>query len=251
MYTESIETERALCADIIRSHDIHMRDGEKKEIRECPKCLKGKIITQCNISTEDGYECWNFKHYCDFCGEVYDASRIRSDIFFHTPFTDLSSLSTPLGEIKVKINGKEAHFRYRTAFYDSSQGKSISIGIIDIDVSHLKIDDTIFCRFDSVSFDDADSDENSIIHFGGNETLRLGFCAYDPDEYYYDDHCFILEDYSLNDGFCYKIKSDPCLLDEKQFHKSKIISLAIAWINKDDFTDPDTELFLALTLYIC
>lgn len=250
MYTESIETERSLYADIIRSHESHMNNGEKKEIRDCPKCLKGKIITQCSISTKHGYKCWSFEHYCDSCGEEYDVSRICSDIFYHTPFTDMSSLSTPLGDIKVKINGKEAIFRYRTDLYDSSQGRSIPVGIIDIDVSQLKIDDTIFCGFDSISFDDVDSDENSIVLCGGNETLRLGFCAYDPDEYYYDSHCFILENYSLNDGFCYRIKSDPRLLDEKQFYQSKIISLAISWINKDDFIDPDSELFLALTLYI-
>lgn len=252
MYTESIETESALCAELISNHSTDMTDGEIKVVRKCPKCAEGTIITKCNIESDDGNKCWSFHHYCDSCGEIFVPSRIRSDIFFHTPFSTKRCLSTPFGEIKVKINGNETDFRYRTDCYEH-QGKTIPVDIIDIDVSQLKIGDTIFCGFDSLTFEYADSDENSEILFCGNEKLRLGFSAYDPDEYYDDYHCFLCEDCGLDDSFEYRIKSEPCLLDEKQYYKSKIITLAVALVNIADYKDADdadTALFLALTLFV-
>ena len=252
MYTESIETESALCAELISNHSTDMTDGEIKVVGKCPKCADGTIITKCCIESDDGNKCWSFQHYCDSCGEIFVPSRIRSDIFFNKPFSIKRCLSTPFGEIKVKINGKETEFRYRTDSYEW-HGKPIPVGIIDIDVSQLKIDDTIFCGIDSLTFEYANSDENSVIHFCGNDELRLGFSAYDPDEYYDDYHCFIKEDCGLDDSFCYRIKSDPCLLDEIQYYKSKIISLAVSWVNIADYKDADdadTALFLALTLFV-
>lgn len=248
MYTESIETERALCADIIRSHDIHMNDGEKKEIRECPKCLKGKIITQCSISTEDGHKCWNFKHYCDSCGEVYDTTRIRSDIFFHTSFEMQQRLSTPFGDITVKVNGKETAFRCRSELYKSHNGKPIPYRIIDIDVSCCKQNDIIECGFDHPVFDDFDGDEDAEIAFCSNETLMLGVGAFAPEGMHTKQHCFFLEDSDYYPfGFRYRVISDPKSFDEIRYWQSKIISLMVGYVRKEDYSEPNVELFLALT----
>ena len=111
MYTESIETERALLAELMTNHSTDMTDGEIKALRKCPKCTKGTIITKCSIESDGGNKCWSFQHYCNSCGEIFVPGRIRSDIFFHTPFSSKRCLSTPFGELKVRINGKETNFR--------------------------------------------------------------------------------------------------------------------------------------------
>ena len=97
MYTESIETESALLAELITNHSTDMTDGEIKVVQKCPKCTEGTIITKCSIESDHGNKCWSFQHFCDSCGEIFVPSRIRSDIFFHTPFSTKQRLSTPWG----------------------------------------------------------------------------------------------------------------------------------------------------------
>lgn len=248
MYTESIETEHSLLVDIIKSHDIDMNDGEKRIIRECPKCLNGTIITQCNIRVEYGNKCWCFKHYCDFCGEIFDVSRIRSDIFFHTPFEMQQSISTPFGDITVKVNGKTTAFRCRTDLYQSNNGKPILYKIIDIDVSGYRQNDIIECGFDHPMFDDFDGDENAEIAFCSNDTQILGLEAFAPDEYIRKHYCYLLEDSDYyRYGFRYRIIANPQAFDEKQNWQSKMITLTIGWAREEDYPEPDIELFLALT----
>lgn len=248
MYTESIETERALLVDLCKTCAIDMTDGEIKTVRKCPKCSKGDILIQCKINIEHGNKCWEFKHSCDLCGEVYDPTRIRSDIFFHTPFEMQQRLFTPFGDISVKVNGKETKFRCRNDLYQSHNGKPIPYRIIDIDVSCCKQNDIIECGFDHPVFDDFDGDENVEIAFCSNDMLMLGVGAFAPEEIHAKSHCFFLEDSDYYPfGFRYRVISDPKSFDEKRYWRSKIISLMVGYVRKEDYPEPDVELFLALT----
>ena len=112
MFTESIESEIRLFADLCRSRDMLMADNETKYVRKCPKCTDGSIMTRKTHGYNNGQEFYGFDHYCDTCGEQYFTNRLHSDIFLHKPFDIYDKIETPFGDIKVKINGKETDFRY-------------------------------------------------------------------------------------------------------------------------------------------
>ena len=51
----------------------------------------------------------------------------------------------------------------------------------------------------------------------------------------------------MSKGFGYRIIVDPKYFDEKEHYQSKIISLAVSWIDKVNYKDADLITFLALT----
>ena len=51
----------------------------------------------------------------------------------------------------------------------------------------------------------------------------------------------------MSKGFRYRIIVDPKYFDEKEHYQSKIISLAVSWIDKVNYKDADLITFLALT----
>jgi hypothetical protein len=234
-----------LIEDLYESHNISMNDGEKVFVRKCPKCHNGNVLTQCNQGIEHGNKFWHFNHYCDACSEKFVLSRLRSDIFFHKPFKIFDNLETPFGSIKVKLNEKDIHFHCRNQVFEDaefSNGKPLLVQIIDIDMSEYKQGDIIFCGFDQELLDFNESDERSVIYSCENSTLLLGVCAYDPDEWELNNYCYQLEDQDRK-GFSYKVKSNPKEFDVNEFYQSVITSLAVAWIRKDDFNDPDDAIF--------
>ena len=252
MYTGSLESEIGLFADLCKSRDMSMADNETKYVRKCPKCNNGSVITRKIHGYSNGRESYGFDHYCDTCGEIFYTNRLHSDIFLHKPFDVCDKIVTPFGDIKVKINGKQADFRYRTDIYETKSKaaeKVISIEIIDIDVSRLHINDIITCGFDTELLEYNDSDERSVIFSRETASLLLGLCAFEPYEWETDTFCYQLEDYP-GKAFKYRIVSSPDNFDENELYESKFISLAVVCINKKDYKDPNTELFLALTMVI-
>ena len=121
--------------------------------------------------------------------------------------------------------------------------------IIDIDLSQLKVGDEIFCGFDKDLLEYNDGDERSLLYSCENEEQIMGLCAYDPYEWDLDDCCFQLKE-CTSKGFGYCIVSDPNQFDEKKKYQSKITSLAVAWLTKEEYNDADLVMNLALTCVI-
>lgn len=249
MYTESIEKESKLLMDLFRSMDANMSNEESVFVRKCPKCGSGSIFTHCTHGLENKRRFCSFEHYCDTCDEQFDLSRISADIFFHKPFSTLDKIETPFGNITVKANGKTIPFRCRTEHYEYNKSKLITMNIIDIDLSELKQDDIVFCGFNNAILEYNDADERSLLYSCENDSLLLGLCAYDPYEWETDIHCFLLNS-SENRGFEYAIITDPNKFDANKYYQSKIASIAVSWINKNDYDNPDLAIFLALTSFI-
>ncbi|MGN0645700.1 MAG: hypothetical protein ACI4J9_01925 [Mogibacterium kristiansenii] len=191
--------------------------------------------------------------YCDNCGEIFDPGTIRSDIFFNKPHKVIDELETPFGSIKVWINGKIVPFRYRITTYDDPEEDAltptVTMHIIDIDLSQLKVGDEVFCGFDKDLLEYNDGDERSLLYSCENEKQIMGLCAYDPYEWDLDNCCFQLKE-RTSKGFGYCIVSDPNQFDEKKNYQSKITSLAAAWLTKEEYNDADLVMNLALTCVI-
>ena len=182
MYTDSLEKEIALLTKLHLSWDYRMKAGDIKQACECPCCRSGIILTQYNPYNSCGYA---YRHYCNQCGKEYDIGRLRSNVFFHRPYTVQKRLVTPFGEIKVKVNGKPVEFRFRNGTYTTQQGRPIRVKLIDIDVSNLKTDDHVFCGLDSPLFHYSDGDERSVVYVCEDDTTMLGICGYEPYEWEY------------------------------------------------------------------
>lgn len=260
MYTESIESEKEFVSELCRSFHFNMEDGEIVTVRECPKCHSGTVVTKCIHFNSNGHVGYRYRPYCDSCGEKFSISRMKKDIFFHTPYTMIEKLETPFGDIFEKINGRTVPIRYRTETCESVEeppGKPIVLHIIDIDTTGLKKNDRITCGFETDTLEFNDGDVRAVLYSCENEELFFEICAYEPEEL--EDYCYQLEDYEdygdkLGDfykkGFVYRITQDPSRFDRSNFYPSKIISLAVAWVNKADYKDADTELFCSLTSVI-
>ncbi len=248
MYTGSIESETQFLSSLWRSHDTQMADGETVIVSKCPNCRRGNVLTQCIHEKKNrNLRVWRFNHFCDFCGEKYVVSDISSDIFFHRPYKLLEKLETSFGDVHVKVDGEIVPFRYRTQTYDDKvnvHGKPVFVHIIDIDLSNLKEDDTVFCGFDEHILEYNDSDERIVIHSCENDRQILGLGAFEPDD---DEiYCYQLEDYG-GDGFYYRVTADPKRFDEHHFRESKYVTLSVAILDKVDYEDADLALFLAST----
>lgn len=243
MYTESIESEQNFLAELIRSCDTSMKDGDEVIVCKCPVCRHGNVVTRCSQHRGS----WSYEHYCNFCGETFDKNRIRSAIFLHEPFDVSSVIDTPFGSIRTAVNGKEVPFHFRHENNERGYGNPVDIKIIDIDASGLRQGDFIFCGFDQCILSADDSDERSVIFSCEDENRLLGFCAFDPEED--DTGCYVL--YSVNGkGFVYEITADPDRFDKQEFYQSIIISLAVVCIDKTEFQDPEEAIFDALTTVI-
>ena len=245
MYTESVGSEIEFLGDLLKCYGTSMADGETVFVRKCPNCHNGNVFTRCASGEENGNQFWQYHHFCDTCGERYEISRLQSDIFFHKTYIIADKVQTPFGDVQVKINGYVMPFRY----WNSTENfweKPLLLHIINIDLSELKPEDVITCGFEKDILEINSSDERSVIYSCENEKLLLGFCAYETYEWEMEYYCYQLENCG-GKGFRYKVISNPADFDVSQFYQSKIISLAIAWINKDDYKDPDLGIFLSLT----
>lgn len=88
-----------------------------------------------------------------------------------------------------------------------------------------------------------DSDERVVMHSCETDKQILGLSAYEPDDE--EAYCYQLEDYG-GDGFGYRVTLDPNKFDAHHFWQSKIATLSVAVLDKDDYEDADLVLFLAL-----
>lgn len=247
MYTDTFESESEFMHSLLSSHNIKMEDGETAVVCTCPKCRKGNVLTRRTVEKVKGdMRTWRFDHYCDTCGERFPIGKIEADIFFHRPYELLDKLETPFGDVHVKVNGKNIPFRYRTdTFADDchTHDKPVLIHLIDIDMSGLRLDDTVFCGFENNILEYNDSDERVVLHSCESDTQILGFSAFEPDDE--ESYCYQLETYD-GDGFGYRVTTDPGSFDSEHFYQSKFATLAIAVLNKTDYEDADSVLFLAL-----
>lgn len=105
MYTGNTKEETQFLNALWSSHNWGVENGEVKPICECPHCHKGIVMCHYTVGKENGYEFRAYRHVCDTCGEKFEISKIRSDVFFHEAYKWNESLTTPFGEICVTHNG--------------------------------------------------------------------------------------------------------------------------------------------------
>lgn len=252
MYTESVESEKKFVSDLWKSWDHDIKDGESVVVRACPNCHSGTVVTRCTHRKEDGYTWYHYDHYCDSCGEKFIIEKMDTDIFYHTPYTMLEKLETPFGDISVKINGQTVPFRYRTDTYEpiyepaeEASKKVIALHIIDIDLSDLKRNDRIVCSMEPDVLEFNSGDENVVFFSCENEKLLFMVCADQPEDYDAEDYCCFQMVYDGEGMAKYQITSDLWRYRDSHY-KCKFIRLAVAWVNKADYKDPEMELLLAL-----
>lgn len=174
---------------------------------------------------------------------------VQNEVEFHGPHKLVEELETPFGDIHVRVDGKGIPFSYRIQTYEAPEGKldkSVTIHVIDIDFSELKIDDTIFCGFENDILEYNDGDENSVLYSCESDKQILGLCAYESYDCDMEYCCFQLEDKSPK-GFGYRIVSEPKEFGAHKFYNSKKTSLSVAWVNKADYRDADLVIFFTLT----
>ena len=252
MFTNSIEEEQQFLRCLVRSLSVSMQDSENRVVAVCPRCHKGSVLVQCTVVRErNELKQWHYGFYCNACGERFHPARIRSDIFFHTPYELTKAAPTPFGSVCVRINGRAVPFRYRKKLFRSDEcsiHEPIELHLVDIDLRKLKTGDQVFCGFDSGTLEHDSSDERSEIRSCENDEVLFGLCAYDPENWdgETDRYCYQLYDGNRS-GFVYQILSDPQNYDSVAFYPSVIVSLAFACIRKDAYADPDFALFLSLT----
>ena len=161
------------------------------------------------------------------------------------PYEVIEELETPVGAVRIQVNGNYVPFRYGMDSYDNSVELPVSIHIIDLDVSELHTDDEIFCGLEADLLEYNDGDENSILYTYENDELMFGIGAFDPFDIGADRCCFELKKCTPK-GYFYRIAYEPA--DLKRPHIFfKHIALSVAWIKKELCEDPDTMLCLALT----
>lgn len=164
-----------------------------------------------------------------------------------------NKINTPFGDIYVKLNNKIYPFEYaEKIYYDNEEQRYINMYLIDIDTINMNIGDIISCGFKQKIMKRNGTDEKSIFITTENEKILLGICGYDTE--IWDEESAICYSYELDDsdislGLTYIIKRNPKNYMDK-FYKSKVITLGISWIEKIEFQDPDTTLFMALTTEI-
>ena len=247
MYTNSTEEEKKLLSYLQGGMNKAVMENQKIDTCLCPKCKKGRIITQIkrNTPTDD------IRQVCNACGESFNLIKMETDIYCHTYFEKADCIQTIKGPVRVYINGKSVPFHHRIETFDHFQKQSepaITMDIIDVDVSSLKQGDFVFCGMKESSLDMNSTDEHSILYSYENDDVLLGFCGYDTLDGDPHDYCYASRIAELTaSGFEYDIVSDPKEYSEKQHYSSKTITLATACIRKTDYKDAEFALFLALT----
>lgn len=164
-----------------------------------------------------------------------------------------NKINTPFGDIHIKLNNEIYPFEYiEKKYYDSEERQYINMYMIDIDTENMKVGDRVFCGFEKKIMERNGTDEKAIFITTENETLLLGVCGYDTE--IWDEESAICYSYELDDsdislGLTYIIRRNPEDYINK-FYKSKVITIGISWVEKTEFQDPDTTVFMALTTEI-
>lgn len=155
------------------------------------------------------------------------------------------SIKTPFGNFLVKINGNQSSFLVSEIEREYENKKSIAY-LVQIDLSELNIGDKIICEVENKKLEYNDGDERCNLLSVENKDIILGINGYEPQyhEVEREYHCYELYDcYSGN--FEYIIERNPKKY-LKKFKESHILNLSLCWINKNDYDDYDTAIFIIL-----
>ena len=175
MYTNSLDDEMEFLLALSKSSDGSMKDGECIEVVVCPNCQDGVVVTRC-IQNEQAKR---FEHYCESCGEKFNISKIKAEVFFNKQCWMLKELKTPFGDVSMKLNGKPFSFRYRVYVHENqAHTKPIMVSKMSIDLSKLKIGDVLTLGFSDNILTGIVNDKDTIIYSCNNDTSVLGFCLY-------------------------------------------------------------------------
>lgn len=214
----------------------------------CPVCGNRTVYASCEES-EDG--CMEVVLDCGTCGEVFPTGPLEADVFFHRDRESAESIETPFGPFHVKVNGIVTPFSFtkgtRHTRY-STPSVEFDKYTVQIDMLHLAPGDEVFCGFDKGILDFYDSDEHTELLTAEDTQTVLGLCGCEPvypwDEY--NPCCYNLVGWGSK-GFTYKVISDPREYDmDEEAIYTRVLSVSLAWIGKQEGCNPELELFLTL-----
>lgn len=155
-----------------------------------------------------------------------------------------SNLDTPLGNIEVFLNDKPIEYVYSIE-KEVVDGKNVDVFVIKIDLLNYEINDEICCCIPNKKLEYNDGDERCVLLSIEADDIILGICGYEPQyhEAEREEHCYELDEATY--GFLYKIYRNP----KDYINKNKIsytIELKVCWLDKKEFKDYDTSLFMIL-----
>ena len=229
MYTNSIDSEMEFLLALSKSSSDNMKHGEIVEVRLCPNCEKGVVITRCIQKGQNK----KFEHYCKECGEIFSISKIKAEVFFNKQNWMLKELKTPVGDFAVKLNNEPFSFKYGVHVYESkTEKKSIMVNKMSIDLSKLKIGDVLKLGFNEDILKLNSVDDNAIMYFCEGEKVILGFCLYLPQKI----SSLKVKDID-NKGITCEIISDVS--------SNEFIDFAIVCVKPSDYKDVHNEIILA------
>lgn len=183
MYTNSIEDEMEFLVTLSKSNES-LKVGDKVNVTKCPNCNNGTVITHCKDESNNV----KFHHYCDSCGEVFDISKLKAELFFNAQYWTLKELNTPSGNIHVTVNNSRIYFRYLVSIYKNSDATSpFLVNKIEIDTSKLKINDNISCPFPKDNFH-KDILNDMLICWHKDDTHLIAICTHLSHNQ--NDHCY-------------------------------------------------------------
>lgn len=229
MYTNSIDSEIEFLLELSKSSNDGMKDGDCIDVRLCPCCENGIVVTRCVQKNQNK----TFEHYCKDCGEIFSISKMKAEVFFNKQNWMLKELKTPLGDFVVKLNNEPFSFKYGVHVYESkSEKKSIMVNKMNINLSKLKIGNLLKLGFNEEILRTDSADSNAITYFCEKGELLLGFyVSFTPKANY-----FKVKNVD-NKGVILEITSNV-MSDE-------FLDFAIICINKSDYKDVYKELILA------
>lgn len=251
MYNESIEEEKKFVLNLLEPMKIDMKNGDKQIVCKCPKCKEGDIVCKAVYGpiteSSDGrlyHEYYNWYEYCESCGEQFDISRIKSDIFYNRPFTIADELNTPFGNIKVYKNDTPVSFKYRKdkevdVWGENRETKySLPAICVELDFTDTEIGDTLSMRVNELSaMEFYCSDENSATFYYENDSIIMGISMYDTFPDCEDWYCYQNVDTSY---ICsYKVIRSPRDFSDGVFYRKTHVEIAIVLIEKSKYSDYD------------
>lgn len=226
MYTHSIEDEMEFLVTLSKSSES-LNVGERVNVTKCPNCDNGTVITH----YKDDSPKPKFHHYCDTCGEIFDVSKLKAELFFNTQCWTLKELSTPFGDIFVTVNDSRIYFRYFVSIHnDTTHNRPFLVNKIQIDVSKLQINDIIRCPFPKENFNQ-NTFHDILACWYQDDNHLLAVCALTPSNLH--NHCFTTDTEDKH-SLRFTITKNPSVNDtillavvclDKTLHKDVSISI--------------------------
>ncbi|MBP5426896.1 MAG: hypothetical protein J6Y29_03255 [Clostridiales bacterium] len=182
MYTNSPENEMEFLVTLSKSSQS-LKAGEKIHVTTCPCCKKGTVVTHHSVQHSQA----KFLHYCDSCGEKFDISKLKAELFFNNQCWELKKLETPLGNIIVTVNDSPTRFRYLVSIHnDLVHKKSFVLHKIELNLSKFKNNDIIRCSFPLPRFQ-YEIKNNILICSSENKDYFFAMCT-NPNYCNVDEH---------------------------------------------------------------